>query len=86
MLMNDQGELDFDFRARIIVDPKILHGKAAIKGTRIPVSLVLNLLAHDYSFERVIEAYPILTEGDIRAATLYASARLEHEEDRYLAG
>jgi uncharacterized protein (DUF433 family) len=50
------------------------------------VSLILNLLAHDYSFDRIVEAYPILTNDDIRAAILYASARLEHEEVRFLAG
>jgi uncharacterized protein (DUF433 family) len=80
--MNDQIERDFDLRDRIVVDPNILHGKAAIKGTRIPVFLFLNLLAHDYSFDRIIDAYPILTSDDIRAALAYASARLDHVEIR----
>ena len=53
---------------RVTVDPDILVGKSVITGTRIPVSLALNLLAHDYTFDRIIEAYPILTADDIRAA------------------
>jgi uncharacterized protein (DUF433 family) len=64
---------------RITVDPEILVGKPVITGTRIPVSLVLNLLAHDYSFDRIVQAYPILTADDIRAVIAYASARLDRE-------
>ena len=70
---------------RVTVDPEILVGKPVISGTRIPVSLILNLLAHDYSFERIIEAYPILTRDDIRAAIAYAGARLEHEQVRVVS-
>jgi uncharacterized protein (DUF433 family) len=67
------------FLDRITVDPDILVGKPVIAGTRIPVSLVLNLLAHDYTFDRIVEAYPILAAEDIRAAIAYASARLDRE-------
>lgn len=70
---------------RVTVDPDILVGKPVITGTRIPVSLVLNLLAHDYTFDRIIEAYPILTTDDIRAAIAYAGARLDREVVRSLA-
>jgi uncharacterized protein (DUF433 family) len=68
-----------NFRDRVVVDPEVLVGKPVIKGTRIPVSLILNLLAHDYTFDRVIQAYPILTVDDIRAAIAYAGARLDSE-------
>ena len=61
------------------VDPEVLVGKPVITGTRIPVSLVLNLLAHDYTFDRIVEAYPILTADDIRAAIAYAGARRDRE-------
>jgi uncharacterized protein (DUF433 family) len=67
------------YRNRITVDPAILVGKPVITGKRIPVSLILNLLAHDYTFDRIIEAYPILTTDDIRAAIAYAGARLDRE-------
>jgi uncharacterized protein (DUF433 family) len=58
------------YRRRVVVDPEILSGKPAIKGTRIPVTLVLNLIAHGYSFERIVEAYPVLTVEDIKAALI----------------
>jgi uncharacterized protein (DUF433 family) len=69
-----------DFRDHIVVDPLILVGKPVIKGTRIPVSLILNLVAHGLTFEEIIDDYPSLTVGDIRAAILYAGARMDREE------
>jgi uncharacterized protein (DUF433 family) len=53
---------------RIEVNPKILGGKPVIKGTRIPVYLILELLSAGYDFKRIIESYPTLTEEDIKAA------------------
>jgi uncharacterized protein (DUF433 family) len=61
-------------RERIVRDPNILAGKPTIRGTRVPVSLILNLLAHGYSFERIVEAYPYVHEEDIRASLLYAES------------
>jgi len=69
-----------DFRDRIVVDPKILVGKPVVKGTRIPVSLILNLVGHSATFDEIANDYPLLTVEDIRAAILYAGARLEGEE------
>ncbi|MDT8782459.1 MAG: DUF433 domain-containing protein [Candidatus Bathyarchaeota archaeon] len=54
---------------RIAVNPKILCGKPVIKGTRIPVSLILELISAGYDSERIINAYPSLTAEDIKAAT-----------------
>ena len=51
---------------RITINPKIMCGKPVIKGTRIPVYLILNLLAAGYTFERIIKAYPQLTKKDIK--------------------
>ena len=61
------------FDDRIIVDPRVLVGKPIIRGTRIPVSLVLNLLGHGYVFARIREAYPQLTDEDIKAAIAYSA-------------
>ncbi len=67
-------------KSSVVVDPKILAGKPVIAGTRIPVYLILNLLANGYSFERIVEAYPVLTTGDVQAAIRYAEARMRREE------
>ncbi len=67
-------------KSRIEVNPDILLGKPVIAGTRIPVYLILNLLASGYDFRRIIEAYPGLTEDDIRAALEYAEHRMRYEE------
>ncbi|MDP1688650.1 MAG: DUF433 domain-containing protein [bacterium] len=56
---------------RIEINPKILAGKPVIKGTRIPVSLILNLLAKGYTVPRIVEAYPNLKHDDVLAATHY---------------
>lgn len=73
-------ERPIDFSERVVVDPRILVGKPVIKGTRIPVSMILNLVAHGFTFDQIIEDYPVLTVEDIRAAILYAGARLDREQ------
>jgi uncharacterized protein (DUF433 family) len=78
--MNAANEQPIDFWQRIVVDPKVMVGKPIVRGTRIPVSMILNLIAHGFTFDQIIEDYPILTEDDIRAAILYAGARLDHEQ------
>jgi uncharacterized protein (DUF433 family) len=65
---------------RIEVNPKILGGKPVIKGTRIPVYLILELLSAGYNFKRIIKAYPSLTEEDIKAAVNYAAQIVKNEE------
>jgi uncharacterized protein (DUF433 family) len=65
---------------RIEVNPKICHGKACIKGTRIMISVILDNLAEGLSPEEIVEEYPPLTLEDIRAALAYA-AELAREED-----
>ena len=67
------------YQDRITIDPKIMHGKPVIKGTRIPVYVVLNLLAGGMSEEEVLQEYPDLTREDILACLEYA-ARLAEEE------
>lgn len=61
-------------------NPAVLRGKPVISGTRISVSLILNLLANGYTFERVIEAYPQLTIENVKECLAFASLRMENEE------
>ena len=66
---------------RISLDPKIFGGKPCIKGTRIPVAMVLEVLEDGITFEQVIQDfYPQLTREDIRACLEYAKAVIEGEE------
>jgi uncharacterized protein (DUF433 family) len=65
-----------DATSLIVIDPGILAGKPVIAGTRIPVYLILNLIANGYDFKRIIEAYPILTRESIQAALRYSEARM----------
>ena len=64
---------------RIVIDPDILLGKPVIKGTRIPVYLVVEFVANGMTEEEILEEYPELKKNDIKAALLYASKCLERE-------
>lgn len=66
---------------RTVINPKIMVGKPVIKGTRIPVYLILNLLKQGYDFNRIIRAYPELTKKDIKAAIEYAENLAKYEEE-----
>jgi len=65
---------------RIVSDSTIMLGKPVIKGTRIPVYLILELLSAGYSFKRIVKAYPSLTEEDVKAAVDYAAQIVKNEE------
>lgn len=69
-----------NYQKRIILDPKILAGKPVIAGTRIPVYLILNLLACGYDFKKIMRRYPVLKKADIVAAIKYSENRLKREE------
>jgi uncharacterized protein (DUF433 family) len=58
---------------RITFDPGILGGKACIRGMRISVSLVINLLANGMTFQEIITEYPDLEPEDLRQALRYAA-------------
>jgi uncharacterized protein (DUF433 family) len=62
---------------RISIDPKVMVGKPTIKGTRLTVEYILNLLAHGATESEIIEEYEGLVEADIRACLLFASRSLE---------
>ena len=65
---------------RIEINPHILRGKPVIKGTRIPVYLILELLQADYDFQKILDAYPILKIDDIKAALDYAAKMAKNED------
>jgi len=67
------------WRDRIAVDPKVLAGKPIIKGTRLAVEFVLELLANGWTYDTVLENYPQLKRDDILAALRYASEVLKEE-------
>ena len=64
----------------IITDPKIMLGKPIIKGTRLPVAIIVQKVAYEQTADQIIANYPFLTVQDIKAALLYAAKRLDHEE------
>ena len=59
--------------ARISTDPAVMMGKPCIKGTRITVELILRKLSGGWTFADLLEAYPHLTEDDLRAALAFAA-------------
>ncbi len=64
---------------RIVVDPNILVGKPVVKGTRLAVEFIIDLLAQGWSEVDVLRNYPGLTHEDILACLAYASQRLKAE-------
>lgn len=61
-----------DWRSRIVADPDVLVGKPVVKGTRISVELVMELLASGYTPAQIRQQYDHLTLDDIRACLAYA--------------
>jgi uncharacterized protein (DUF433 family) len=68
-----------DWQEHIVVDPKVLVGKPTIKGTRIAVEFVVDLLARGWTVEEILKEYDHLTREDIRACLAYASELLRTE-------
>lgn len=63
-----------DLQDRIVIDPGIHHGDPVIRGTRIPVSVIVANFS-DHTPDEILNAYPQLTRDDLRAALLFASQR-----------
>jgi uncharacterized protein (DUF433 family) len=70
---------DEKLRGRIEIDPKVMAGKPCIRGTRIPVRMIVNLLAHGARFDEIFAEYPRLTREDILACLLYAVDALDEQ-------
>ncbi len=65
---------------RIALDPEVMAGKPVIRGTRIPVDLLIRLVAEGQSFEEILRDYPQLSREDIQAALLYGAEVVRGEE------
>jgi uncharacterized protein (DUF433 family) len=70
--MNDQQLLE-----RITLNPKVMIGKPVIRGTRLTVEYILNLLAHGATEEEIVEEYQGVTREDIQACLLFATKSLQ---------
>lgn len=80
MMNEDQKLLE-----RIAINPRVMAGKPVIKGTRLTVEFILNLLAHGATLEEILQEYENLTKEDIRACLLFARKSLEDTEFMPLA-
>ena len=65
---------------RIAIDPAVLVGKPVVRGTRLAVEFIIDLLAQGWSEEQILDNYPGLTSDDIHACLSYASAALRDEK------
>jgi uncharacterized protein (DUF433 family) len=65
---------------RIVVDPKIMIGKPVIRGTRLPIEIIVEKVAYGASIDDLRRDYPFLKDEDVRAALLYAAKRIANEE------
>lgn len=77
--MEMETEVEMNWKQYITTDPSVQHGKACIKGTRVPVAVVLDNLAAGLQTDEILKSYPSLTAKTIQAAIAYA-ADLAREE------
>lgn len=68
-----------NWRDRIASDPAICHGRAGIRGTRVPVAVILDNIAEGMSDAEILSSYPSLSPEDLRASISYA-AELARED------
>jgi len=69
-----------DWRERITIDAGVLVGKPIVKGTRISVEFVIDLLARGWTVEQILKEYDHLTPEDIRACLAYAGELVREEK------
>ena len=80
------AEESVDLNERIVVDPGILVGKPVIRGTRLAVEFIIELLAGGWSEEQILANYPGITAQDVRACLEYARHVLEQERAYPVSG
>ena len=71
---------DEDLLERIVLNPKVMAGKPVIRGTRLPVEYILNLLAHGAKEIDILDEYKGLNTADIQACILFATKSLENTD------
>ncbi len=62
-----------DWRERISIDPTVHHGDPCIRGTRVPISIIVGSIAEGDTIDAVLAAYPTLTREDVQAALKFAA-------------
>ena len=70
---------------RIEINPRILLGKPVIKGTRIPVYVIINLIAQGKTVEYILDEHPDLTKEDIRATLAFAAEQVNFTETPFVS-
>lgn len=76
----NRRKVNGDLLRRITIDPKVLVGKPTIRGMRISVEQIVNLLGQGMTHKEILAEYPVLEEEDIRAALRYAHLMLSKEK------
>jgi uncharacterized protein (DUF433 family) len=71
---------------RVVIDPDLHHGEACIRGTRVPVAMIIGSLADGLTNAEIRQAYPQLKDEDIRAALAYAAVTLHTDVVAPLGG
>jgi len=71
-----------EWQDRIELNPEVLAGKPVVKGTRLAVEFIVDLLAQGWAEDAIVDNYPGLTRDDIKACLAYASAAL-HDQKVY---
>jgi uncharacterized protein (DUF433 family) len=66
--------METNWKTRISADPRICHGKACIKGTRLMISVILDSLAENMTEEEILAEFPSLKKGDIQVALRYGAS------------
>jgi uncharacterized protein (DUF433 family) len=67
------------WRERVIIDPQVHHGDPCIRGTRVPVAMILGSLADGMTADEILREYPQLKHEDVSAALEYAAEVMHHE-------
>src|SRR5260221_14415349 len=78
--LRPRSEMKANWRERIVIDPAIHHGEPCIKGTRVPLSVIVGSVADGDTPEQIIDAWPQLTGDDIKAALKFAAEAVNNAD------